>query len=189
MCCHARLWRGRLYTRESARLVGPTEMIESREVPRHSAHFARFMATAPQLKDSRGVGWQKTHSEPTAVRKWHSTVTSRERALTRERRRKKKEAERNTDNSYPWTNPLDLKTRPWLMPPNPQLTAARRRKGEFDFSRAGSLSAPCCGRRSENSSVDVFLAASRKRESCARGGGREGKHEREGQVSVLLQKT
>lgn len=86
--------------------------------------------------EAQGFAWgglAKTHSKPTAVRKWHTTVTSRERALTRE----KNPAERNTDNSYPWTNPQDLKTRPWLMPPKVLHTAARSRTGEFDFSRAG----------------------------------------------------
>lgn len=112
-------------------------------------------------------GLAKTHSKPTAVRKWHSTVTSRERALTRG----KKAAEINTDNSYPWTNPLDLKTRAWLMPPNLLLTAARRRKGEFIFSRAGSLCAPCCGRRSETHRWMFFLPR-HARGRVAHGGGR-----------------
>ncbi len=171
-----------------ARLEGPLEMTTvSREVPRYRVHSACFTATAQQLRDSRGVGWQKPTANPQLC--GNDTVPSRHaRGHWLE---KKKAAERNTDNSYPWTNPQDLKTRPWLMPPNLLHTPARSRKGEFDSSRAGSLCAPWCGRRSENSSVDVFLAASRKRESCARGreGGREGKHGREGQHSVLQQKT
>lgn len=121
---------------------------------------------------AQGFTWGGLAKKPTANPQLcgNDTVQSRHARGHWLEKEKKKAAERNTDNSYPWTNPLDFKTRPWLMPPNPLLTAARRRKGEFDFRRAGSLSAPCCGRRSENSSVDVFLAASRRRESCARGG-------------------
>jgi len=147
------------------------------------------LISRPRRRSSRiHVGWAGKNPTANPQLCGNDTVPSRHaRGHWLEKEEEKKAAERNTDNSYPWTNPLDLKTRPWLMPPNLQHTASRRRKGEFVFSRAGSFSAPCCGRRSENSSVDVFLAASRKRESCLRG--REGKNEREGQISVLLQKT